>query len=164
MSLVTMSQPKLERRSLLKVLCASTGALCSGALGACGSEPATGGTGTPVYVNLPAVVSGTVTLALDDYPQLKKDGGGMVGRATGMDDPLAVVRIDEATYMAMPGICTHMACPLKFNSLNATLDCVCHGSSFELDGTVINGPATKALTSYETKLEGNSLRIRITVG
>jgi hypothetical protein len=29
-----MSQPKLERREVLKVLCASTGALCMGACGA----------------------------------------------------------------------------------------------------------------------------------
>ena len=48
-----------------------------------------------------------------------------------------------------------MACILRYNHLNATLDCPCHGSSFELDGAVVSGPAVKALRVLTTDFDGN---------
>ncbi len=152
----------MERRAALKVLCASTGAMCGGFAG-CSSPPPEWMPEKVSYVALPALSQGQVTLNLGDFPQLKKDGGGVLGQAAGMETPLAVVRMDASTFVALPAVCTHMACPLKLNSLNASLDCTCHGSTFELDGTVINGPATKALTSFKTEFDGNgTLRITIT--
>ena len=43
-------------------------------------------------------------------------------------------------------LCPHMKCHLVFNSYDKTWDCPCHGSRFSLDGKLIKGPATKALT------------------
>ncbi|MBR3661163.1 MAG: FAD-dependent oxidoreductase [Bacilli bacterium] len=37
--------------------------------------------------------------------------------------------------------CPHMKCNLIFNDKEGTWDCPCHGSSFSLDGKVINGPS-----------------------
>jgi Rieske Fe-S protein len=54
-----------------------------------------------------------------------------------------------------------MTCTLKFNQLAAGLMCPCHGSLFEFDGRVVNGPATKDLTRLETEFDGQTLRIRI---
>ena len=39
-----------------------------------------------------------------------------------------------------------MKCPLVFNQKCLTWDCPCHGSRFDLDGNIINTPATKNLT------------------
>jgi Rieske Fe-S protein len=152
-----MSQPKLERREVLKVLCASTGALC---MGACGAPNA--GMAPPVpLVKLPAVNGGRLTLAVADFPQLKEIGGALVGEATGMTEPLAVSRPDERSFIAMPAICTHMTAGLRFNSLNATFDCLQHGSSFEIDGTVITGPATQPLRRFTTEFDGTELKIML---
>jgi len=42
-------------------------------------------------------------------------------------------------------ICPHMKCNLIFNKEEKTWDCPCHGSRFDLDGNVIEGPATKSV-------------------
>ena len=38
--------------------------------------------------------------------------------------------------------CPHLGCALKYNKYEHTWDCPCHGSRFEIDGKLIDGPAT----------------------
>lgn len=42
-------------------------------------------------------------------------------------------------------ICPHMKCNLVFNQKEKTWDCPCHGSRFDIDGKLIEGPAKKDL-------------------
>ena len=42
-------------------------------------------------------------------------------------------------------ICTHMGCPLVWNPEESTYECPCHGSRFDRDGQVLDGPAQKNL-------------------
>ena len=41
--------------------------------------------------------------------------------------------------------CPHMGCALKWNEVEHTWDCPCHGSRFEKDGRLIDNPAKKDL-------------------
>lgn len=38
-------------------------------------------------------------------------------------------------------ICPHMKCHLLFNSVDKSWDCPCHGSKFDVDGKLLNGPS-----------------------
>lgn len=55
---------------------------------------------------------------------------------------VAVFRDADGVY-ALSTVCTHLGCIVK--SEGAELSCPCHGSRFHADGSVIKGPAPKAL-------------------
>ena len=48
-------------------------------------------------------------------------------------------------------ICPHMKCNLVFNKQEKTWDCPCHGSRFDIDGNLIQGPAKNNLESKTVK-------------
>ena len=47
--------------------------------------------------------------------------------------------------------CPHMGCALKWNSIEHTWDCPCHGSRFEENGNLIDNPATGSLKNNKKK-------------
>lgn len=46
-------------------------------------------------------------------------------------------------------VCPHMMCIVKWNPIDATFDCPCHGSIFDHTGCCINGPAKANLAPYQ---------------
>ena len=60
-----------------------------------------------------------------------------------------VYRDTDGTLHAVSLRCTHMGCLLRFNSAETSWDCPCHGSRFDVDGSVLEGPAVGPLESRE---------------
>ena len=81
---------------------------------------------------------------------------------TAPDDLIMVVRTGATTFVALSAICTHEACTLLY-SMDMTLKCRCHGSSFMLDGTVITPPATVALKVYVNAFDAMTNILTITL-
>jgi nitrite reductase/ring-hydroxylating ferredoxin subunit len=56
-----------------------------------------------------------------------------------------VYRDPDAVLHSVSLRCTHLGCLLRFNSAERSWDCPCHGSRFDVDGNVLEGPASKPL-------------------
>ncbi len=70
-----------------------------------------------------------------------------------------VTQPKAGTYEAFSYICTHQNLPVQ-QVTDAAIVCGRHGSTYSLaDGTVLTGPATKALTKATVKVDGDTLTI-----
>lgn len=58
---------------------------------------------------------------------------------------LAVYRDDNGQVHCVSAVCTHLGCIVDWNDAEKSWDCPCHGSRFEVDGKVIEGPAISPL-------------------
>jgi glycine/D-amino acid oxidase-like deaminating enzyme/nitrite reductase/ring-hydroxylating ferredoxin subunit len=58
---------------------------------------------------------------------------------------LAVYRDEEGSLSALSPVCTHLYCHVNWNSAERSWDCPCHGSRFDTEGEIIEGPAVHAL-------------------
>src|SRR5688500_12100453 len=74
--------------------------------------------------------------------ELKPGEGAIIRRGA---SKFAAFRQDDGTVIERSAVCTHVGCIVHWNGLEKCWDCPCHGSQFEPDGTVINGPAIRPL-------------------
>jgi Rieske Fe-S protein len=82
-------------------------------------------------------------------PQALASGGIPRGEARVVPDGLGgrkgVYRDDDGQLHAVSMRCTHMGCLVRFNAAERSWDCPCHGSRFDVDGRVLEGPAVDPL-------------------
>ena len=67
---------------------------------------------------------------------------------------MACYRDQEGSIHAVSPTCTHLGCEVTFNTAERTWDCPCHGSRFDVDGRVLEGPAVKDLESRSSTKTG----------
>lgn len=67
-----------------------------------------------------------------------------------LSNPQAVLLHTENGFSALSLICTHLGCTVKQKTDGFT--CPCHGSRFDSNGTVTNGPAEKPLQSLRVEV------------
>ena len=81
------------------------------------------------------------------------------GKIINIDGTKAAVFNDKGNIKAFSNLCTHVGCEIDWNDSEATWDCPCHGSRFEKDGTVKQGPARRPLDSIAVKIEGDEMKL-----
>jgi glycine/D-amino acid oxidase-like deaminating enzyme/nitrite reductase/ring-hydroxylating ferredoxin subunit len=66
---------------------------------------------------------------------------------------VGVYRDNSGNLHIVKAICKHLGCQLCFNDAEKTWDCPCHGSRYDIDGNVIESPATEplCLLKFENK-------------
>jgi cytochrome b6-f complex iron-sulfur subunit len=62
-----------------------------------------------------------------------------------------VVRTAQG-FFAESAVCTHLGCITKWNPEANLIQCPCHGSMFQKDGTVAHGPAPRPLPHFSLRL------------
>jgi 3-phenylpropionate/trans-cinnamate dioxygenase ferredoxin reductase subunit len=73
-------------------------------------------------------------------------------KVIGVDgDKVAAYRDQQGDLHAASAVCTHMGCLVEWNGVEKTWDCPCHGSRFDCDGHVLQGPAKRDLESVAAK-------------
>ena len=58
---------------------------------------------------------------------------------------IAVFRDEAGELHRYSAVCPHLGCIVGWNSAESTWDCPCHGSRFNKEGRVMNGPANRDL-------------------
>ncbi|UJH91058.1 FAD-dependent oxidoreductase [Antarcticibacterium sp. 1MA-6-2] len=54
---------------------------------------------------------------------------------------VAVYRTNGGEFRAFSAVCTHMGCIVNWNNAEKSWDCPCHGTRFDVEGEVLEGPA-----------------------
>ncbi|QSQ23209.1 Rieske 2Fe-2S domain-containing protein [Pyxidicoccus parkwayensis] len=96
--------------------------------------------------DFPPALNGTVTLPYSEFPELRDNGGSVTGVPRGYGRPIIVSREPGGTLVAVNALCTHNRCRVGLEEDH--LRCPCHGATFNLDGTMRQGPV----------LDGNGTR------
>ncbi|MCC5884533.1 MAG: FAD-dependent oxidoreductase [Halomonas sp.] len=86
------------------------------------------------------------TEKLESFDEVQ-EGEGRVATLDG--EKLAIHRTENGELKVFSAVCPHMKCIVHWNAAEASWDCPCHGSRFDTDGEVIEGPAYRPLTRHE---------------
>lgn len=95
---------------------------------------------------LPRLMAHLTPGEISNIDKLENNSGAIVRDGL---KKVAVYKDAHGNVTKLSATCTHLGCIVKWNSVERTWDCPCHGSRFKTDGTVINGPATKPLEEFQ---------------
>lgn len=103
------------------------------------------------------VSEGKLHLALTHYPELETIGGALKLAPAGFETPVYVLTLARGQHAALSPICTHLGCTVEIQG--SRIVCPCHGSTYDREGRVLQGPAERALTRYPATLSDGVLVI-----
>lgn len=83
---------------------------------------------------------------LASVEEIPADSGAIVRRGL---KKIAVYRDASGQLIERSAVCTHLGCVVAWNAFEKSWDCPCHGSRFDTQGSVLNGPARAPLARDE---------------
>jgi cytochrome b6-f complex iron-sulfur subunit len=84
---------------------------------------------------------------------LAQNGGYLVRNG------LIIARTTSGNFLAVSAACTHEGSTIEYIASKSDFYCPRHGATFNASGKVTAGPASQALSVYNTTLTGTSLRV-----
>lgn len=70
-------------------------------------------------------------------------------------------RMSDGGFLALSSKCTHLGCTVPWDDKEKKFACPCHGSSFDITGTVITSPAPRPLDIYPVHIENNIVKVDV---
>ncbi|MCC7138801.1 MAG: Rieske 2Fe-2S domain-containing protein [Planctomycetes bacterium] len=126
--------PRRSRRSVISWIAAGAFAACAGVM---------------TLFNLmflrPRVTTGEASKFRIGRPENFSSGS-----VVEFPDAKVVVRRSGDRFSAVSLVCTHLGCTVRRTDVG--FECPCHGSVYDAAGSVIGGPAPKALSWYRVSL------------
>jgi Rieske Fe-S protein len=126
--------------------------------GCSSDDPVPGPTNPPASGNGITVTNNAVTVNLDLATALATSGGW----ALVLEAKVLIVNLGNNTFSALTSVCTHSQCDRNWTFGSNIFTCTCHGSRFNTEGSVLNGPAVQPLRSYATSLDNRTLTVNLT--
>lgn len=104
----------------------------------------TGLTGCAQAADAPPVPTLSFTISWDDpkHANLKTAGGYTV------EQGVLIAHVKDGSYIAVSANCTFEGTKLAYRLSSDQIYCATDGSTFDVQGKPVNGPATKPLTVY----------------
>ncbi|MFE3224045.1 ubiquinol-cytochrome c reductase iron-sulfur subunit [Nocardia sp. NPDC059228] len=139
---------RMDRRTALATTAVAATALTVAGCSSTSDKSAAAAPNPAPAKNDPAAAKkqGNVLANTSDVPV----GGGIISGDTVITQPVA------GTFDGFSSTCTHLGC--KVNAVEGGLiKCPCHGSTFNLDGTVAGGPAPRALDPRAIAVDGDQI-------
>lgn len=150
----------MDRRTLLLALATAGAAACAapsmGGDSGDNHDASSGGTDatdTPMDDVAVADTAGPCIQSVVDAGALSDFTPGSWSLVTGTNTvtnrPVAlIIGYDADGLFAFTAVCTHSACVVQPPNTRGVTFCNCHGSRFDGNGAVVNGPATRAMVHY----------------
>jgi cytochrome b6-f complex iron-sulfur subunit len=136
----------MDRKNFLNQVGMGAAALlapaCIGGLAACGKSNSA--------PSAPSNVDFTVDVSSG---ALATNGGFLVMNG------IIIARTTSGAFLAVSAACTHEGTNVNYVAGSNKFVCPNHNAQFSSTGVVTQGPATKNLTSYNTSLNGSTLRV-----
>lgn len=85
--------------------------------------------------------------------QIKKYKNVTIKKINGIN--VGIYKDDNGEEHIVKTTCPHLGCTLKFNEVEHTWDCPCHGSRFDYDGHVISGPSNYDISIKQKNITSN---------
>lgn len=86
--------------------------------------------------------------------------GQLLNENSPVGSVLVIGNSQSKNLVAVNPTCTHMGCTVEWLAEEKIFLCPCHASEFKLNGNMQTGPATKPLSNYEVKIEGDLVVVK----
>jgi len=71
--------------------------------------------------------------------------------------PVYVINRGEGKFTIYDVRCSHLGCPISWDTKKSQFVCPCHSGVFDMEGKVVSGPPPRPLDRYEAKVEDGIL-------
>ena len=106
-----------------------------------------------------SAAGGTVTVSNVSGTALANVGGAALVQAGGNN--ILVIQTAQGSFSAFTAVCTHEQNIITGFQSSTTFVCPAHGSQYNTSGSVVQGPATRALQRFNTQFTNNVLTITV---
>lgn len=133
---------------------------CQAGLGLCLASVLGAGCGSAAYFAQATVDGQKIAVPKSEFQYLKKEEirerNYVFVKPAGAEFPICLYK-KGALYTACLMKCTHRGCEVDVHGSRYV--CPCHGSEFDPDGAVLEGPAERPLQTFKTTENENNIFI-----
>ena len=109
----------------------------------------------PVYRG--NLIGGRITVQREELARRIEKSKVFVMQISELEYPIIVVQMGVDSYHALSVRCTHQGCHVRPSG--DFLTCPCHGSTYDLEGNVIRGPAKANLQRFDVEITANGIDV-----